>query len=90
MPHQQIFVNTISAPYPYVKIFCLYTGVCLLVVFIFHITFFAGCLALSGYTEAADRSGVTLWHVSKEELTKYQQCLCLRTASYTIKKTQEL
>ena len=83
------FLIAISAPYPYVKIFCLYTGVCLLLVFIFHITFFAGCLALSGYTEEGDRSGVTLRHVPTEELTKYQQCLCLRTASYTIKKTQE-
>ena len=83
------FLIAISAPYPYVKIFCLYTGVCLLVVFIFHITFFAGCLALSGHHEEDNRSGVTLRHVPTDEVTKYQQCLCLKTASYTIKKTQE-
>jgi predicted RND superfamily exporter protein len=82
------FLIAISAPYPYVKIFCLYTGISLLMVFIFHITFFAGCLAVSGYTEAAGRSGLTLQQKEQEALTKYQECLCLRMGRYKISRSQ--
>lgn len=66
------FLIALSTPYPYVRIFCLYTGVCLLIVFLFHITFFAGCLALSGYSEEQNRSGLTLRKKKDEdEMTRY-------------------
>jgi len=40
------FYTAIIAPYPYVKIFCLYTGTSLLLVFLFHITFFLRLLGI--------------------------------------------
>lgn len=82
------FMLATSAPYPYVRIFCLYTGISLLFVFLFHISLFAGCLALSGYTEEAGRSGLTLLPVLEEQLTTYHRSGCLKLASYTINKTQ--
>jgi len=82
------FLIAISAPYPYVKIFCLYTGVCLLIVFLLHITFFAGCLACSGYMEEQGRSGLTLRKVAEVEMTEYRGCHCLKIGSYKINKTQ--
>merc|ERR1719481_800209 len=73
------FLLAITAPYPYVKIFCLYTGISLLFVFVWHITFFAACLALSGYTEEQGRSGLTLRKVELEEgSTSYTECMFLR------------
>merc|ERR1719319_855073 len=83
------FLIAISAPYPYVKIFCLYTGVCLLIVFLLYITFFAGCLACSGYMEEQGRSGLTLRKVAEEKLILHRKFLCLRKESYSINKTQE-
>lgn len=35
-----------------VQIFCQYSGFAVLFIFIWHITFFAGCMAVSGYMES--------------------------------------
>ena len=61
------------APYPYIKIFCLYTGTSLLLLFMFHLTFFCACLAYSGMCEEQARSGLTL-RVVKQKLG-YQECV---------------
>lgn len=45
------FVIGIFSPFPSVQIFCKYSGLAVLFIFIWHITFFAGCMALSGYCE---------------------------------------
>ena len=80
------FYTAIIAPYPYVKIFCLYTGTSLLLVFLFHITFFCACLAYSGWTEEDGRSGLTFMPV--QEKSRYQECLCLRMGKYQVNSSQ--
>ncbi|KAK7083691.1 Sterol-sensing domain of SREBP cleavage-activation [Halocaridina rubra] len=45
-------------PFPCVQIFCLYTGTAVLVTYVWHVTFFGGCMALSGHIEKAQRHGV--------------------------------
>ncbi|XP_058795764.1 patched domain-containing protein 3 [Phymastichus coffea] len=44
------FIGIIS-PFPSVKIFCIYSGFSVVFTFVFHLTFFAGCMAISGYCE---------------------------------------
>ncbi|XP_023210558.1 patched domain-containing protein 3-like [Centruroides sculpturatus] len=39
------------APFPFIRIFCYYTTTCIIFNFLYQITFFGGCLALSGYRE---------------------------------------
>ena len=45
--------------FPSVQGFCLYTGVAVLFDYVYQITFFAGCLALDGRREEANRHAVT-------------------------------
>ncbi|XP_023237464.1 patched domain-containing protein 3-like [Centruroides sculpturatus] len=39
------------APFPFIQIFSYYTATCVVLNFVYQITFFGGCLALSGYRE---------------------------------------
>ncbi|XP_023229975.1 patched domain-containing protein 3-like [Centruroides sculpturatus] len=39
------------SPFPVVRIFCYYTATCIVFTFLYQMTFFGGCLALSGYRE---------------------------------------
>ncbi|XP_023213387.1 patched domain-containing protein 3-like [Centruroides sculpturatus] len=39
------------APFPFIRIFSYYTATCIIFNFLYQITFFGGCLALSGYRE---------------------------------------
>ncbi|XP_050498733.1 patched domain-containing protein 3 [Diabrotica virgifera virgifera] len=41
----------IFSPFPSVTIFCIYSGAATVLLFIWHLTFFAACVALSGYCE---------------------------------------
>ncbi|XP_044755811.1 patched domain-containing protein 3 isoform X1 [Coccinella septempunctata] len=41
----------IFSPFPSVTIFCIYSGAATCLLFIWHITFFAACVAISGYAE---------------------------------------
>lgn len=41
----------IFSPFPSVRIFCTYSGFAVCFIFVWHITFFAGCMAVSGYCE---------------------------------------
>ncbi|XP_064118928.1 patched domain-containing protein 3-like isoform X2 [Macrobrachium nipponense] len=45
-------------PFPCVQIFCLYTGMAVLVTYVWHVTFFGGCMALAGHMEKDQRHGV--------------------------------
>lgn len=45
----------IISPFPSVKIFCTYSGFAVCFTFLWHITFFAACMALSGYREEKNR-----------------------------------
>lgn len=41
----------VITPFPCVRIFCVYTAMAVLFTYIYHVTFFGGCMALSGYAE---------------------------------------
>ncbi|KAG8237793.1 hypothetical protein J437_LFUL015070 [Ladona fulva] len=41
----------IISPFPSVQIFCIYTGFAVGFTFLWHITFFSACVAISGYAE---------------------------------------
>ncbi|KAL7301622.1 hypothetical protein TKK_0005631 [Trichogramma kaykai] len=44
------FIGILSV-FPSVQIFCIYSGFAVIFTFVYHLTFFAGCVALSGYCE---------------------------------------
>ena len=52
------FIAGVMTPFPCVRIFCLYTGVAVAFIYIWHITLFAGILALAGRAEKANRHGL--------------------------------
>lgn len=41
----------LNSPFQSVRIFCTYSALAVLFTFVWHITFFAGCMAVSGYRE---------------------------------------
>ncbi|XP_017764306.1 PREDICTED: patched domain-containing protein 3 [Eufriesea mexicana] len=45
------FFIGILSPFPSVQIFCIYSGFAVVFTFVFHLTFFTGCVAISGYCE---------------------------------------
>lgn len=49
----------ILSPFRSVQIFCKYSGFAIFFTYIWHITFFAGCMTISGYMEKQNRH--TLW-----------------------------
>lgn len=51
----------IVAPFRSVQIFSLYSSAAVMFIFVWHITFFAGCMAVSGYME--QRNMHSLWFV---------------------------
>nr|XP_053643838.1 patched domain-containing protein 3-like [Cherax quadricarinatus]XP_053643839.1 patched domain-containing protein 3-like [Cherax quadricarinatus] len=51
------FIGAIT-PFPSVQIFSLYTGMAVVVAYFWHITFFGGCLAFSGFMEKEQRHGL--------------------------------
>ncbi|XP_071481621.1 patched domain-containing protein 3-like [Diadema antillarum] len=64
-------------PLPAVRVFCLYTGVAVIFDYIFQITFFGACMALTGRREAANRHVWTLIKVIPREeapSTAYKLC----------------
>ncbi|KAF0290223.1 Patched domain-containing protein 3 [Amphibalanus amphitrite] len=46
-------------PFPSVQIFCVYTGMSVVFTYLWHVTFFGGCMAVFGYLEEQGRHGVT-------------------------------
>ncbi|CAM1305601.1 daf-6 (predicted) [Pycnogonum litorale] len=51
------FIIGIATPFPCVRIFCIYTALAVSFTFVYHITFFAACMAISGRLEAKNRHG---------------------------------
>ncbi|KAK9502160.1 hypothetical protein O3M35_012746 [Rhynocoris fuscipes] len=43
------------SPFPSIRIFCLYSSFAVAFIFVWHITFFAACVAITGYTEQQNR-----------------------------------
>ena len=48
----------VITPFPCVRIFCLYTGISIAFIYIWHITLFAGIMALAGRAEKDNRHGL--------------------------------
>ncbi|XP_031621390.1 patched domain-containing protein 3 isoform X2 [Contarinia nasturtii] len=48
----------IMSPFPSIQIFCKYSGMTVCFIFFWHITFFAGCMALSGYSEQKNHHSI--------------------------------
>ncbi|XP_014293320.1 patched domain-containing protein 3 [Halyomorpha halys] len=46
------------SPFPSIKIFCLYSSFAVFFIFVWHITFFAGCMAVTGYAERSNRHSI--------------------------------
>ena len=49
----------IITPFPCVRIFCVYTGACVIFTYVWHITFFGGCMAVAGYAEKQNRHALS-------------------------------
>ncbi|RZF35136.1 hypothetical protein LSTR_LSTR009442 [Laodelphax striatellus] len=49
----------ILSPFPAIQIFCLYSSFAVAFIFVWHITFFAACMAVSGYSEQDNRHSIT-------------------------------
>ncbi|XP_058456298.1 patched domain-containing protein 3 [Malaya genurostris] len=47
----------IVSPFPSVRIFCSYSGFAVCFTYLWHVTFFAGCMAISGYCEQRNLHG---------------------------------
>lgn len=48
----------IMSPFPSVQIFCAYSALAVLFIFVWHITFFAGWMAIFGYFEESNRHSI--------------------------------
>lgn len=71
------FFIGIFSPFPSVQIFCMYSGLAVCFTFIWHITFFAGCVALSGYREKQNRHTITFMKVLPESRARKEEKSCL-------------
>nr|XP_045594269.1 patched domain-containing protein 3-like [Procambarus clarkii] len=70
------FIGAVT-PFPSVQIFSIYMGTAVVVAYIWLISFFGGCLALSGYMEKDQRHGVTCRKIKSKSETADASC-CYR------------
>ncbi|XP_030763532.1 patched domain-containing protein 3 isoform X2 [Sitophilus oryzae] len=67
----------IFSPFPSVTIFCIYSGAATVFLFIWHLTFFAACVAISGYCEQKNLHSIFCFKV--QPLSKSQnRCFLYR------------
>lgn len=52
------FLMGIYSDFPSVKIFCIYTAMAVTFTYLWHITFFAGCMAVFGHFEHRNLHGI--------------------------------
>lgn len=55
-------------PFPCVRIFCLYTAMAVLFTYVYHITFFGGCMAINGYAESRNLHSLVCVQVMPKSL----------------------
>lgn len=58
------FMIGVYCTFPSVQIFCAYSGLAVMFIFVWHITFFAACVALSGYCEQKNLHSVLGYKVT--------------------------
>ncbi|XP_074600748.1 patched domain-containing protein [Brevipalpus obovatus] len=56
-------------PFPSVRIFCIYTAVAVLSTYVYHITFFGGCMAFFGRAEKNNLHGLTCMPVMPKSMS---------------------
>nr|XP_022905229.1 patched domain-containing protein 3 [Onthophagus taurus] len=66
------FFIGVFSPFPSVTIFCLYSGVATIFTFFWHLTFFAGCVAISGYCEQKNLHSVLCFKVDPVSKSKHR------------------
>lgn len=69
------FLAGVITPFPCVRIFCLYTGTAVAFIYVWHLTFFGGCLALSGYAEKNNRHGLFLFKTTPKSMASNRSWL---------------
>ncbi|XP_023224626.1 patched domain-containing protein 3-like [Centruroides sculpturatus] len=69
------FLIGLTTPFRAVRIFCLYTAVAILFTYIYQITFFGGCMALSGYREERKLHPFTCLPVLSKYKSEKKNCL---------------
>ncbi|KAF5303490.1 hypothetical protein FQA39_LY09953 [Lamprigera yunnana] len=69
------FFIGIFNPFPSVKIFCIYSSMATLFTFLFHLTFFASCVAIAGYCEQSNRHSLICIKVQPVSKSSHRSCL---------------
>ncbi|XP_023935051.2 patched domain-containing protein 3 isoform X1 [Bicyclus anynana] len=67
------FFIGIFSPFPSVQIFCMYSGLAVCFTFVWHLTFFSGCVAVSGYREKQNRHTITMLKVLPESRARKEE-----------------
>ncbi|GBP38539.1 Patched domain-containing protein 3 [Eumeta japonica] len=67
------FFIGIFSPFPSVQIFCMYSGLAVCFTFVWHLTFFSGCVAVSGYREKENRHTITFLKVLPESRARKEE-----------------
>lgn len=68
------FFLGIMSPFPSVQIFCLYSGLAVCFIFVWHITFFASCMAIAGYCEEKNRHSLFFYKVIPRSVAIKGKC----------------
>jgi hypothetical protein len=69
------FFAGVITPFPCVRIFCIYTGTAVAFIYIWHLTFFGACLALSGHAERRNLHGLCCFPVAPKSLSTHRHWL---------------
>ncbi|XP_023240846.1 patched domain-containing protein 3-like [Centruroides sculpturatus] len=70
-----------TTPFPIVRIFCTYAAISILFTFLYQITFFGGCIAISGFREynimqkSPDYKEIGIKSNSQEDIFKEEICM---------------
>lgn len=67
------FCIGITAPFPIVRMFCIYAAVAIFFTYIYQITFFGGCMAISGYREKYFLHPLTIRPITIPETKEKQE-----------------
>lgn len=63
------------SPFPAIQIFCLYSGFAVCFIFVWHLTFFSACMAITGYAEHSNRHSITCVKVKPVSMSDKQSWL---------------